>query len=119
MVGIGCLAVERDRKAGLFPGVDAAIEDIGLEPGRHATFDAFRVSAGCAAGLAVKDQDLVARARRMFAIEYRNRMMPRSGDFLARMLVAFADIDQHRAVADQFGGAFGEMGVICVMGLPC
>ena len=56
----------------------------------------------------MKNQHVVAGARGVVGIDATQRVMAGAGNALARMLVGFPDIDQHRALAHKFGGAFGR-----------
>ena len=58
----------------------------------------------------MEDQHVVAGADRRVLIDAAERMMARARNVLARMLVGLADVDQHGAGADEFGGAFGRNG---------
>ncbi len=56
----------------------------------------------------MKNQNIVARARRALGVDAAQGMMTRTGNALARVLVGFADIDQNGALAHKLGGAGGR-----------
>ncbi len=47
----------------------------------------------------------------MLGVDLRQRVMARAGDILAGMLGRLADVDQHGAGLDEFGGALGGNGL--------
>ena len=98
-------AVERDRQAGFFPGIETAFEDESFAGLRRGARQSGGVAFGARAGTAVENQHVVAGARRVVGVDSAEGMMTCAGNAFARMFVGFADIDEHGTGADEFGGA--------------
>src|SRR5580765_3210640 len=93
------------RESGALPGIDPAVENVGVAIG--ALRQAIGIAGGAIAGAAMEDHRLCVGSD-FELVQPRQRRMACGGNFAAYMFVKLPDVDEDGAAIDQFLGPGGR-----------